>query len=61
MTLPDEPVGTEAPVEDVLEQRQELDDPAPGFGTETPIEADPRDVAEQQTVVELDDPDDYDG
>ncbi|GAB2966816.1 hypothetical protein LWP59_21620 [Amycolatopsis acidiphila] len=61
MTLPEEPLDTEAPVEDVLEQRQEVDDPAAGFDTEVPIEADPSDVAEQQAVVDLGDPDEVQG
>lgn len=59
MTLPDEPVDTEAPVDDVLDQRRTVGD-LPGGGTaEPPIEADPVDVADQQAVVDLDDP--YDG
>lgn len=61
MTLPDDPVDTEAPVEDVLEQRQELDERPAVAGSDPPIEADPADVADQQAVVELDDPDEYAG
>lgn len=58
MTNPDEPVGTEQPVEDVLEQRHEAaatpSGPQPGL----PDEADPGDVAEQRRPIS--DPEDPD-
>ncbi|SFJ69528.1 hypothetical protein [Amycolatopsis sacchari] len=46
-----DPLGTEQPVEDVLEQRQEVSDPAVDVDPALPAEADPADYAEQQRPV----------
>lgn len=58
MTDPDEPLGTEQPVEDVLEQRKEVAAAQPGLEPGLPDEADPGDVAEQRRP--LSDPEDPD-
>jgi hypothetical protein len=46
-----EPFGLEQPLEDVLEQRQEVPPPPDPADVEPPLEADPADVMEQGAVV----------
>jgi hypothetical protein len=58
VTDPDESLGTEQPVEDVLEQRQEVTAVRPDLDPGLPAEADPADVADQRRA--LGGPDDLD-
>ncbi len=55
--LPVEGVDIEAPEEDLLEQQLPVDPGSPpDFESEPPLEADPADVVEQRTPVDLDEP-----
>jgi hypothetical protein len=55
---PQDPVGLEQPVEDVVEQRAEVPpEPPEPAGAELPLEADAADAAEQLVEAGVDDED----